>query len=384
MGLVCAALGALACGGASASADSQLGSYGPGAGHFIEPNGIEVDEESGDVYVLDTNNRRVDRFTKDGTFVLAWGWAVADGKTEALQTCTTATGCFSGLRGTGAGQLGFAEGLAVDNDRLSSSHHDVYAVDIRNHRVEKFSPAGQFLLMFGGQVNATAHERGETADEDICPVQPGDKCQAGSVGSAEGQFEFPVEGNFIAVGSSGTVYVGDRNRVQEFSSSGVYQSQVKLLPTLTEGEPGGTIALVVNAGGDLYVVRNGVGGVREYTPQGELLRTLDEGAEPEFTEGPTPALAIDPEGHVFVDFHEEDRHHVVEYGRSGAELASFDAGTEDGLHGLAYGSGSLYIVNANSDVTPPSAVVRVLAAPRLSSTVFSSFEILPWLTGGGG
>jgi DNA-binding beta-propeller fold protein YncE len=379
--LLCAALGALGLGGAPADAAEQFGRYGAGPGEFIEPNGIAVDQENGDVYVLDTNNRRIDRFRKDGVFVLAWGWGVADGKTKALQTCTAATACFGGLHGMGAGQLSFAEGLAVDNDPLSSSHHDVYAVDIHNYRVEKYSPTGQFLLMFGGGVNATAHERGEKADEDVCPVQPGDRCQAGTVGPANGHFEFPVEGNFIAVGSTGTVYVGDRNRVQEFSSSGAYQSQVKLFPALYETEPGGTIALVVNASGDLYVVRNGVGGVREYTPQGELLRTLDEEAEPEFSEGPTPALAIDPAGNVFVDYREEKHHHVVEYDRTGAELASFDAGMEDGLHGLAYGSGMLYVVNTNSDVTPPAAVVRMVLPPQRTNTVFSSFEILPWLTG---
>ena len=381
--LLCALLGALGLDAGHASATDQFGSLGHGAGKFIEPNGIAVDQENGDVYILDSNNERVEKFTKEGAFLLAWGWGVADGRTHALQTCTTT--CHAGLPGTGAGQLSFAEGVAVDNDPLSPSHGDVYAVDIGNHRVEKFSATGKFLVMFGGEVNDTAHKRGETADEDVCPVKPGDSCKAGSVGPANGQFEFPVEGNFIAVGPNGTVYVGDRNRVQEFSSGGFYQSQVTLFPKLRGDVPevGGTSELAVDSTGNLYVIRNGMSGMRKYTPQGELQQTLDHESEPEGDEGPTPAITVGSSGHVFVDYHENNQHHLTEYDASGAEVASFDAGMEDGLHGVAYGDaiGKLYIVNTNNNVTPVVARVRIVTPPPPTNPVFSSFGILAWSLG---
>ena len=139
-----------------AGAADQFGRHGTLAGEFIEPNGIAVDQKNGDVFIVDSNNRRVEKFSRDGVFMLAWGWGVADGRTHALQTCRMK--CFAGFEGAGAGQLGFAEGVAVDNDQLSLSHRDVYVVDIGNHRVEKFTPAGEFLLMFGGEVNETAHK----------------------------------------------------------------------------------------------------------------------------------------------------------------------------------------------------------------------------------
>src|ERR1700683_310144 len=126
--MLCALALALTVNVLGARADGQFGSYGTGAGMFVEPNGIAVDQQSGEVYVVDSNNERVDRFTGQGSFVLAWGWGVADGRSERLQRCTTA--CFAGLRGAGAGQLGFAEGAAVDNDQASASRHDVYVVDI--------------------------------------------------------------------------------------------------------------------------------------------------------------------------------------------------------------------------------------------------------------
>ena len=151
---------------------SGFGHHGTLAGEFIEPNGIAVDQHNGDVFIVDSNNRRLEKFTEDGRFLLAWGWGVADGRTHALQRCVTR--CFAAFDGVGAGQLGFAEGVAVDSDLSSLSYGDVYVVDIGNYRVEKFSPSGEFLLMFGGEVNKTAHENGEHTDEDVCPVNPGD------------------------------------------------------------------------------------------------------------------------------------------------------------------------------------------------------------------
>lgn len=382
MVVLCVLLGVFALCASPAGAASQFGSDGALAGEFVEPNGIAVDQQNGDVFVVDSNNRRVEKFSRDGVFLLAWGWGVADGKTHALQTCDTR--CFTGFEGAGAGQLSFAEGVAVDNDPLSPSHGDVYVVDIGNHRVEKFTPAGEFVLMFGGEVNETAHRNGERADEDLCPVDPGDKCQAGTVGPADGQFEFPVEGSFVAVGPDGTVYVGDRNRVQRFSPAGIYRSQVKLLPepgATGSDEVGGTSGLVVNATGDLYVIRNGIVGVDEYEPSGRLLRTLDEQGEPAYPEGPTPTLTLDSAGDVFIDDEANEQHHIDEYDSMGAKLASFDAGMEGGLHGIAFGDriGELYVLDTNSNVRPVIARVRIVSPPDPGPFAPTGSELARWL-----
>lgn len=382
MAVLCVLLGvSVVCAG-PAGAVGQFGHYGARAGELIEPNGIAVDQQNGDVFIVDSNNRRVEKFSRDGAFLLAWGWGVADGKTHALQTCHTR--CFAGFGGAGIGQLGFAEGVAVDNDPLSPSYGDVYVVDIGNHRVQKFTPAGEFLLMFGGEVNETAHNNGERADEDLCPVNPGDRCNAGRVGPADGQFEFPVEGSFIAVGSDGTVYVGDLNRVQEFSPAGTYQSQVKLLPepeVTGSGEVGGTSGLAVNAAGDLYVIRNGIIGVDEYEPSGRLLQTLDEQGEPAYPEGPTPTLTLDSTGDVFIDDEANGEHRIDEYDAMGAKLTSFDADMEGGLHGIAFGdrTGELYVVDTNSNVTPLLARVRIVSPPDPGPFAPAGSELARWL-----
>jgi hypothetical protein len=368
------------CAGPARAAD-QFGSYGIAAGEFIEPNGIAVDQRSGDVLIVDSNNRRIEKFSSEGSFLLAWGWGVADGRTHTLQTCRTR--CFAGLRGPGPGQLDFAEGVAIDNDPRSQSFGDLYVVDIGNHRVEKYTPTGRFLLMFGGKVNETARMRGERANENVCPVNPGDRCGAGTAG-ADGAFEFPVEGSFIAVGPGSVVYVGDRNRVQELSPRGAYQSQVELLPEPKGSgnkEVGGVSGLTVNAAGDLYVIRNDIVGVDEYEPSGRLLRTLDEQGEPAYPEGPTPTLALDSAGDIFIDDEAGGQHHIDEYDSAGAQLASFDAGMEGGLHGIAYGNrfGVLYVIDTNNNVSPIVARVRIVRPPDPGPFAPAGGELARWL-----
>ncbi len=386
---LCLLLGMLAgCGSSDAPRDSprfrgvpadtaaEFGTYGTAAAEFKEPFGIAVDQSSGDVYVVDTKNARIQKFTSAGSFLLAWGWGVADGRTQALQMCTKT--CYTGLEGEGEGEFHLAQGIAVDNDPSSPSRGDVYVIDIFNYRVDKFSPSGKFLLEFGGGVNRTASRDHDHAEEDICPVKPGDVCGKGTEAPAGGGLELSVDGTFIAVGANGTVYVGERNHVKAYSSEGVYQGQIKLTPTLPPSESresGGVLDLVVNAAGDLYVVRDGVVGVREYAPSGKLIRILEPGGPPAYPEGPAPALALDPAGNIFIDIYANYLHRIDEYSAGGAKIASFDRGVkalpgiadkEDGLPGMAYDpqTKQLYMVNADVNVIPPVARVRTVTPPR--------------------
>jgi hypothetical protein len=384
--VLCVLVGALGAGVGAARAETQFGSYGTAGGQFREPNGIAVDQQTGDVYVVDTDGKRIEKFSRDGAFQLAWGWGVADGRPR-METCTIAARCREGLEGAGAGELGFAEGVAVNSDPASPSDHDVYVVDIDSYRVEKFSPTGRFLLTFGGHVNESAHERGEASGESVCPVRPGDRCGGGVEGAGDGEFDFRDEGNFIAVSlTSGIVYVGDHNRVQEFSPNGEYLSQVALVPPVRGGgEEGGASALALGPTEDLYVVRYGISGVQEYSPQGQLVQTLDEEASIEGDESPTPTLTVDAKGDVFLDYHvvetsgSQEHHHMIEYDAMGAQIAVFDAGMGDGQHGIAFGDAAdrLYVVVA----TDGGAHVRIVAPPAPIDPVFSSFTLLPWLYG---
>ncbi|HEX6688528.1 MAG TPA: hypothetical protein VF085_07675 [Solirubrobacterales bacterium] len=77
------------------------------------PRGIGVSPASGDLYVADQNDSRIDEYTAWGKFVRSWGWGIVNGAEEP-QVCTVATTCQEGIAGGGRGQLTGPQGVAVD------------------------------------------------------------------------------------------------------------------------------------------------------------------------------------------------------------------------------------------------------------------------------
>jgi hypothetical protein len=126
--------------------------------------------------------------------------------------------------GNGSNALSNPTDVAVDNSSGPSAH-DLYVTDPANHRIEKFSPSGAFILMFGKQVNETkVQAAAPESEQDKCTAASLDTCKAGSSSSSAGGFQFPA---FLAVDSSsgpsaGDVYVGDTETgaVQKFDESG--------------------------------------------------------------------------------------------------------------------------------------------------------------------
>ncbi len=262
---------------------------GSAAGQCKGPRGIATDPVSGYLYVSDAFNHRMVELTAWGEFVKAWGWGVDDGSAE-LQTCTAASGCQAGIQGSGVGQLGNHQGVAID------SEGNVYVFERPNLRVQKFSPEGEFLLMFGGGVN-----QGPIHPGDVCTAQhvaEGDACGAGTPGTANGQFSsnLPYSSDYIEAGPADQIYVGDKNRIQVFNTKGEYQSQ---LPLPEENEVVGALT-VDPTSGDLYLFSEYevFGGPAKFTVSridsgtGKVLDTLE-------TYRPR-ALASDPDGNVYV------------------------------------------------------------------------------------
>jgi hypothetical protein len=324
---------ALPAGSALAAPPTEFGAGGPGAGELNEPHGIAVEQQSGDIFLADRNNSRVDKFGPDGEFILAFGWGVADGRPE-LQTCTAV--CRPGLEGVGAGQFELPSGIAVDNDPASTSHGDVYVGDPRNHRVEKFGPEGEFLLMVGGEVNATTAA-------DLC--LSGESCQAGVEGSAPGFFEGQGE-HSVAVAPDGSLYVGDSDRVQKFSSGGVLLEGIPLLGA------GSAEQLAIDSAGDLFVKSAALAGVREYDETGSEI------GAPRDATGEPSSIAIGPADQLFVDDGPDQSHHLLGFDAAGEQISSFDSGKEGGIRGIAFSgpAGGLLVLNhtAVRFITPPS------------------------------
>jgi hypothetical protein len=266
---------------------------GPAAGQLLNPSGIAVDPADGHVFVVDRGNARIDEFTAWGEFVKAFGWNVdASAPAEELQVCTVETGCKAGTQGGGKGQLGFALGIAI------GSNHDLYMSDESNHRVEVFDEEGNFVTMFGGKVNRTKEEASAPiAEQNRCPIDPGDVCQAGVSGTGPGEFSVASAGSFVpgdnvASRPDGSVYVGDVGRIEKFDSAGNFTGEIK---GQVEGKT--VAALEVDATGNSYVAfKNTLA-----EPQSEIVKLGPAGEKllsfP--VAGPEQALALDGEGNLW-------------------------------------------------------------------------------------
>ena len=233
-----AALAAIASGFAPSALalPAQFGEEGDGPGQFlggeVEADGIAVNQETRDVYLVDTADNRVVQFTAEGHFVRAWGFGVSDGTSEAFQVCESQTLCFAGKGGAAGGQLALPNGIAVDNS-AGLTHGDVYVQDTNNQRIERFGPDGEFILAIGAEVSGR---------------------------------------NGIAVGPDGTVYVAGISRVQKFAPSGTPEGEIPL------PETGTVFGLQVDSSGDLYVLRELQVGVSKYDGAGvELGEVRDPG-----------------------------------------------------------------------------------------------------------
>ena len=105
---------------ATGSYVAQFGTSGTGHGQFDTPQGVAVDPVSGDVYVADTNNNRVQRFTSAGVFVGQFGVA-----------------------GSGDGEFLSPKRVAVD------STGRLHVLDSGNARIQRFAADGSFESVFG-------------------------------------------------------------------------------------------------------------------------------------------------------------------------------------------------------------------------------------------
>jgi NHL repeat-containing protein len=166
-------------------------------GEMNTPEGVATDG-SGNVYVADALNDRIQVFGSSGTFNRAWGVGVNGG--TAFGVCTVALNCQIGSSGGLGGEMFFP--IAVTSDSSGS----VYVADYANDRVQKFSSVGTWDRAWGKGVNG-----GGTYG--VCTVAT--SCQVGTSGGLGGEMDTP---DGLATDSAGDLYVSDyqNNRIQKF------------------------------------------------------------------------------------------------------------------------------------------------------------------------
>lgn len=231
--------------------ECKAGIAGSGNGQFSYPEGIAVNQSTGDVYVVDGENLRVEEFSATGEFIRKWG-----------------------EEGTGGGKFGKksiygwegADGIAV------APNGTVYVADTANHCVQQFKEEGKYVKEWG----SAGHGGGGTFNGlGNVAVAPNGNVYTSEESSVDHVQEFsgieevaqwgPAEAGSegIAVAANGSVYVSDRASgasVQTFSSSGELFGQWGSEGSGIEQFVRPTGVAVDPLNGDVYVVSGGMFG----------------------------------------------------------------------------------------------------------------------------
>jgi hypothetical protein len=144
------------------AADCQRGaeSAGNGAasgnGSLNRPQSLAVDGDTGNVYVSDRLNNRVNEYAGDGTFIRSFGFGVDETTAgESYEVCPAADVCKAGVAGPATGQIGetasFGSGLgiAVSAADGNAATATVFLADTANRRVNTYDLDGTGPSSFG-------------------------------------------------------------------------------------------------------------------------------------------------------------------------------------------------------------------------------------------
>jgi DNA-binding beta-propeller fold protein YncE len=234
------AVGVLALGVAPALAvpahvlSSSFGSVGSGTGQveLAASSEMAVNQETGDIYVADTGNHRVDEFSSSRAFILAFGANVGG---AGVDVCTTS--CAKGASGSTPGAFEAPLLVAVDNSS-GPSKGDVYVGDTGDDAVSKFTATASLVKTWGTNGQLTGF--GGSGQEGLAGIA----VASGGVAELEGvltvttaqglTFRFtqdgaPEGGDFhirgarppgLAEDTAGHLYILVKGTVEEFSNVG--------------------------------------------------------------------------------------------------------------------------------------------------------------------
>jgi hypothetical protein len=196
---------------------SKIGTAGTGNGQLYYPQGIAV-SLVGNIYVADTGNNRIQMFDNTGTYVRKWG-----------------------SMGIGNGQFQSPTGIAVSSTNL------IYVADSNNDRIQIFNSAGVYLAQWGTH------------------------------GTGNGQFDNPLD---VTTDFAGNVYVADSNnyRIQKFSNVGVYLSQWGTAGT-GKGQFNFPMGIKADSGNNIYVTDYLNFRVQKFNSAGVFIMAMGRGVK---------------------------------------------------------------------------------------------------------
>ncbi|MBL8774431.1 MAG: carboxypeptidase regulatory-like domain-containing protein [Acidimicrobiales bacterium] len=230
----------------------------------------------GSVYVADTNNNRVLRYSAAQALEDQWG-----------------------TLGSGAEELDRPVDVAV------APSGDVYVVDQDNDRIKRFTAEGDYVSQFA----TGATHVGEVSSPDGIDVAPdgtvwvadGRVWHHSATGALLGGWEDGLdEPDDVAVAPDGDVVVGGGGELRRYSPQGVSLAAWEASAGRITVEPRGTIAVTTGASMD------------RYTPEGELVSST--------VLGDATAVAATPDGRLLALAERPFSHTVLEYQPATADL----------------------------------------------------------------
>jgi uncharacterized protein (TIGR03663 family) len=271
-----------------------IGGYGAGQGLFVKPAGLAVDQE-GNLYVADSGNNRVQKFSPDGIFLAEVGGA-----------------------GSGNGQFNEPWGVAVD------AQGNVYVADTWNHRIQKFDKDLKYVTQWGSPTS------------DLKNPRPG-------------EFWGPRD---VAVDAEGNVWVADTgtSRVLKFDGNG---TQLATLggPGAELGKLDEPVGIEIAANGDVYVADAWNARIQRFDKD---LNPLVAFPVPGWAaDDPTtkPYLALLPEGDVIAS---DPTHQRVLRIQPDGRIAAVYEGSDEialaGPTGLAISGDNLFISSSATNI----------------------------------
>ncbi len=272
------------------------GGLGDKPGQFNEPFDVAVDAR-GFVYVTDVRNRRVQKLTADGDFVLAFGQqqfekpgGIGIGPDDTVWVTDydldrifhfDPNGKLIASWGAAGDQPGE---FASPVDVAANAAGQVYVVDQYHHRIQQFTPDGQLIRTWGkqGKVNVVRSALNFLVSD----------------GHA-GEFYYPSR---IAIGQDHRVYVSDayNNRVQVFTANGRFLFSFGGMG-IWNGRFRIASGIAVAADGSLFVADFYNNRIQHFDANGDFLNAWGTGGgnHPGQFSGPT-GVATGRHGNVYI------------------------------------------------------------------------------------
>jgi NHL repeat-containing protein len=287
-GILCLAF-ALVCTTRSVRADggyayvTQWGTNGTGNGQFDSPGGVATDA-AGNVYVADTGNSRIQKFTSDGAYLTRWG-SPGPGP-ERFNTPP----------------VGVAAGTSGNTYAVESGAPGVYAP-----RVLQFTNTGAFVRFWyvGYRCAGVATDESGNVYVDWTG-NPASESTGISKFTSDGTSlggwppQQPAWAVAVAAGS-GYVYVVDswKSSIQKFTSNGAYLTQWGTNGT-GNGQFGSPHGVAIDGSGNVYVADTGNNRIQKFTGTGTYLAQWGTNGTGNGQFDSPHGVAIDGSGNVYV------------------------------------------------------------------------------------